>query len=39
MASVVPVRIPTDAKPGSVVELYTAPDGTMAADVRIPAKG
>jgi len=36
MATVL-VRIPADAKPGSVVELYTAADGTLAADVRIPA--
>jgi hypothetical protein len=33
----VPVRIPDDAQPGAVVELYRDADGTMAAEVRIPA--
>ena len=33
----VPINIPTGTRPGAVVELYTAPDGTLAADVRIPA--
>jgi hypothetical protein len=37
MATIVPVRIPSGTKPGAVVELYTADDGTLAADVRIPA--
>jgi hypothetical protein len=32
-----PVQLPDDAKPGAVVELYRTPDGTMAAQVRIPA--
>jgi hypothetical protein len=36
MASV-PVQLPDGAKPGAVVELYRKPDGTMAAQVRIPA--
>lgn len=33
----VPVRLPDDAEPGAVVELYRTADGTMAAQVRIPA--
>lgn len=33
----VPVSLPAGAEPGSVVELYRAADGTMAAQVRIPA--
>jgi hypothetical protein len=33
----VPVQLPDDARSGSVVELYRKPDGTMAAQVRIPA--
>jgi hypothetical protein len=33
----VPIRLPDNAKPGAVVELYRLPDGTMAAQVRIPA--
>jgi hypothetical protein len=37
MTPPVPVRIPSGTKPGAVVELYTADDGTLAADVRIPA--
>jgi hypothetical protein len=35
----VPVRLPGDAQPGAVVELYRTADGTMAAQVRIPAPG
>jgi hypothetical protein len=31
------VHLPADAKPGAVVELYRTADGTMAAQVRIPA--
>lgn len=33
----VPVRLPGDAEPGAVVELYRDVDGTMAAQVRLPA--
>lgn len=32
-----PVRLPAGAKAGAVVELYRTPDGTMAAQIRIPA--
>jgi hypothetical protein len=33
----VPVRLPGDAEPGAVVELYRDADGRLAAQVRIPA--
>jgi hypothetical protein len=31
------VRMPDGAQPGAVVELYRTADGTMTAQVRIPA--
>ena len=33
----VAVQLPEGAQPGAVVELYRLPDGTMAAEIRIPA--